>query len=271
MELTKQENKNKRTAMVTAIALHCIIFILAGLGLFSCGKKIEVAGSEISVVFGTEESGNSTEPAAQETEEIVEKVEPVEPQPVEEQPDPTEDVSATDPDTDSEATATDIPKPVKPIDPTPVKPTKPVEPTKPVKEEKKPVIDASSLMGPNSKGEGDDDETGNKGKEDGTDDVNKDGEGGAAGSQGKGPALLGWKLDDQLEQPDISSTGVAEIRFTIDKRGYVINARVIKGPFTAAEKKKIEDKVKKATFTALNKTADMQSQYTGIYKWEFTF
>jgi len=211
---TQRDKKNERTAITATIALHCIVFILAGIGFFSCENKIDIAGSDVSVVFGS---------AVKNTSEN---------------------------------------NPVKPI-----KPVKPV--TKP--EPKKPVIDASTLMGSDSGGKGKSNESGDEGKEDGKDKVNKHGGGGASGSDGDGPSLSGWKLDDKLDQPEISAVGIAEIRFTINNKGYVVDAKVIKGPFTAAQKKKIEDKVMRATFSALNGNAKLQTRTTGIYKWEFTF
>ena len=268
MVKTKKDQRNERTAMTAAIALHCIVFILAGIGFFSCESEMDIAGSDVSIVFGSVDvGGNSSEPAAQ--EEVVEE----EVEPVEEQSDPVEDVSAVDPDTDSELAATDIPKPInKPSENKPVNPNKPLtKPISPVEKPKKPAIDASTLMGSDSGGKGESNKSGDEGKKEGKDNVNKHGGGGTSGLDGKGPSLSGWKLDDQLEQPEISAVGIAEIRFTINNKGYVVDAKVIKGPFTAAQKKKIEDKVMRATFSALNGNAKLQTRTSGIYKWEFTF
>lgn len=238
------DTKHKRkSAIITAIIMLLLLFAVLKLGMKYLDPPIEYG---VAINFGNSEVGSGepvenvkkSEPVQEEVVEEKTEVQETLEEPIEEvQEEPIEEVIKEEVITNE--TSEEVPvikkeEPKKtpkkePVKEVPKKVEKPVEKPKPKKPSKAATDALNNLLNGNSsegstKGEGDDNEAGVKGKENGDPNSNK-----YYGNSGSGSGgnynLAGRKaLSKPVKQPDCEEEGTVVVSIEVDKNGKVIKA-----------------------------------------------
>ena len=245
---TEADKKRHRISVVVSIAFHAIFIIICGLGFISCWEQpvpFEVPGT-IGVSFGDSDlgSGDNTEMAEN----------------------PVVEPSQTDQNTDAVSPVTDADSdlPAEKISSKPVNNT-----SKPTTSSSKPTASTNTHTMSGDQGHGNSNIAGNQGMSHGQGGTGSGGQGNHG--DGSGLKLTGWDFASKPKTDEIQTSGTAQIIFTINRFGKILNCTVT-GPFSESEKQIIKETFMTQTVFKKSSNNDSNAPFLkGTFEWVFKF
>lgn len=248
--MTPKEKKNTKIAFSVSIVLHLLLLITWGavMAWKAPGPPAEFPEVGIQVAYGTDLQGKESEEESSEADSDSESE--TEDEPTEEIPETTPTDDVLDPTSDP---VISDPEPTE----TPVQKTTTTTQTKVEKTDTKPTEATTEKTTSSSKVpkvfNGNDNESGNKGKENGSKDVKtydegKQGSGSLGQTIGNIPGF-GWKEKPNMDKVPFDAT--VKMKVVVNNLGEIITVKFVECPYTdPTVLKKIEEELKKAKLEA---------------------